>query len=134
MAIQLLLFFNKITVIPLLILTKYLVLYGRIFYNETRLTGIIIHNYMDYNTGFYCFFTGEGKQLQLDVHKTLINLSKYTRISKLEVGRMTFETIENVLNINTDAIMTLAMAAVLLVIGYFIKNLQSLTGIVSRLR
>ena len=60
---------------------------------------------MDYNTGFYCFFTGEGKQLQLDVHKTLINLSKYTRISKLEVGRMTFETIENVLNINTDAIM-----------------------------
>ena len=35
---------------------------------------------------------------------------------------MTFETIENVLNINTDAIMTLAMAAVLLVIGYFIKN------------
>ena len=97
-------------------------LYGRIFYNEIRLTGIIIHNYMDYNTGFYCFFTGEGKQLQLDVHKTLINLSKYTRISKLEVGRMTFETIENVLNINTDAIMTLAMAAVLLVIGYFIKN------------
>ena len=48
---------------------------------------------------------------------------------------MTFETIENVLNINTDAIMTLAMAAVLLVIGYFIRtNLQSLTGIVSRLR
>lgn len=35
---------------------------------------------------------------------------------------MTFETIENVFNINTDAIMTLAMAAVLLVIGYFIKN------------
>lgn len=35
---------------------------------------------------------------------------------------MTFETIENILNINTDAIMTLAMAAVLLVIGYFIKS------------
>lgn len=35
---------------------------------------------------------------------------------------MTFETVENVLNINTDAIMTLAMAAVLLVIGYFVKS------------
>ena len=35
---------------------------------------------------------------------------------------MTFETVENVLNINTDAVMTLAMAAVLLLIGYFVKG------------
>lgn len=35
---------------------------------------------------------------------------------------MSFETVENVLNINVDATMTLAMAAVLLLIGYFIKN------------
>lgn len=35
---------------------------------------------------------------------------------------MIFEKVENVLNINTDAIMTLAMAAVLLLIGYAVKN------------
>ncbi|MFV0496774.1 MAG: sodium/glutamate symporter [Candidatus Fimivivens sp.] len=35
---------------------------------------------------------------------------------------MTFEKIDNILNINTDAIMTVAMAAVLLLIGYAIKN------------
>ena len=35
---------------------------------------------------------------------------------------MSFETVENVLNINTDAIMTLAMASILLLIGYAIKN------------
>ena len=35
---------------------------------------------------------------------------------------MSFETIENVLNINVDSTMTLAMAAVLLLIGYFVKN------------
>jgi len=35
---------------------------------------------------------------------------------------MTFETIENVLNINADALMTAAMAAMLLLIGYFVKN------------
>ena len=35
---------------------------------------------------------------------------------------MTFETVENVLNIQTDAIMTLAMAAILLLIGYTVKN------------
>ena len=33
---------------------------------------------------------------------------------------MSFETVENVLNINTDAIMTLAMASILLLIGYAI--------------
>ena len=35
---------------------------------------------------------------------------------------MTFETVENVFNINTDAIMTLAMAALLLLLGYFVKD------------
>ena len=35
---------------------------------------------------------------------------------------MSFETIESVLNINVDSTMTLAMAAVLLLIGYFVKN------------
>lgn len=35
---------------------------------------------------------------------------------------MSFETIEGVLNINATAIMTTAMAAVLLLIGYFVKN------------
>lgn len=35
---------------------------------------------------------------------------------------MIFEKVENILNINTDAIMTLAMAAVLLLIGYAVKN------------
>lgn len=35
---------------------------------------------------------------------------------------MKFEVLENVLNINTDAVMTLAMAAVLLLIGYFVKD------------
>lgn len=35
---------------------------------------------------------------------------------------MTFETVENILNINADAIMTLAMASVLLLLGYFVKN------------
>ena len=35
---------------------------------------------------------------------------------------MTFETIENVLNINTDAVMTLAMASILLLLGYAVKN------------
>lgn len=35
---------------------------------------------------------------------------------------MKFEMVENILNINTDAIMTLAMAAVLLLIGYFVKD------------
>lgn len=35
---------------------------------------------------------------------------------------MTFETVENVLNIQTDAIMTLAIAAILLLIGYAVKN------------
>lgn len=35
---------------------------------------------------------------------------------------MTFETVESVLHINADAVMTLAMAAVLLVIGYQVKK------------
>ncbi len=35
---------------------------------------------------------------------------------------MSFETIENVLNINVDAIMTCAMAAVLLLIGFWLKG------------
>ena len=35
---------------------------------------------------------------------------------------MKFEMVENVFNINTDAVMTLAMAAVLLLIGYFVKG------------
>lgn len=35
---------------------------------------------------------------------------------------MSFETVNHVLNINTDAVMTLAMAAVLLVIGYQVKK------------
>ncbi len=35
---------------------------------------------------------------------------------------MSFEIIENALNINADAVMTTAMAAVLLLIGYFVKN------------
>lgn len=35
---------------------------------------------------------------------------------------MKFETIENILNINTDAVMTLAMASLLLVLGYWIKG------------
>lgn len=35
---------------------------------------------------------------------------------------MSFETIENVLTINTDAVMTVALAAVLLLIGYFVKS------------
>lgn len=35
---------------------------------------------------------------------------------------MTFETVENVLNINVDAITTLAMCAILLLIGHFVKN------------
>ena len=35
---------------------------------------------------------------------------------------MSFETIENVLNINVDAIMTCAMAAVLLLIGFWMKG------------
>lgn len=35
---------------------------------------------------------------------------------------MKFEMVENILNINTDAVMTLAMAAVLLLIGYFVKD------------
>ena len=35
---------------------------------------------------------------------------------------MTFETVENIFNIKTDAITTLAMCAVLLLIGYFVKN------------
>jgi len=35
---------------------------------------------------------------------------------------MTIEMIENVLNINADAVMTVAMAAVLLLVGYFIKG------------
>lgn len=35
---------------------------------------------------------------------------------------MKFEVLENVLNINTDAVMTLAMAAVLLLIGHFVKD------------
>ena len=39
---------------------------------------------------------------------------------------MTFEIIDSVLNINTSAVMTLAMAAVLLLIGYFIKNKVSI--------
>ena len=39
---------------------------------------------------------------------------------------MTFETIAGVLNINADAVMTLAMSAVLLLVGYFIKGKVSL--------
>lgn len=35
---------------------------------------------------------------------------------------MAFETIENVLNINVESIMTLAMASVLLLIGFFVKG------------
>lgn len=35
---------------------------------------------------------------------------------------MSFEIIENVLNIKADMVMTLAMAAILLIIGYFIKE------------
>ena len=35
---------------------------------------------------------------------------------------MSFETVENVLNINVDATLTLAMAAILLLIGYFVKK------------
>lgn len=35
---------------------------------------------------------------------------------------MSFETVENVLNISTDSVMTVAMAAVLLLIGYFVKG------------
>ena len=35
---------------------------------------------------------------------------------------MSFEVVENVLNINTSAIMTTAMAAVVLLIGYFVKS------------
>ena len=35
---------------------------------------------------------------------------------------MSFATVENVLNINVDAIMTCAMAAVLLLIGYWMKG------------
>lgn len=35
---------------------------------------------------------------------------------------MTFETVDNIFNINTDAVMTLAMAALLLVLGYAVKN------------
>lgn len=35
---------------------------------------------------------------------------------------MSFETIENVLTINTDAVMTVALAAVLLLVGYFVKS------------
>ena len=35
---------------------------------------------------------------------------------------MTFEVVENVLNINTSAIMTTAMAAIVLLVGYFIKS------------
>lgn len=35
---------------------------------------------------------------------------------------MTFEVVENVLTINTSAIMTTAMAAVVLLIGYFVKS------------
>lgn len=41
---------------------------------------------------------------------------------------MSFETVENVLNINVDATMTLAMAAVLLLIGYFVKNKAPVLG------
>ena len=35
---------------------------------------------------------------------------------------MSFETVENVLNINTDAVWTLALAVVLLLIGFFVRN------------
>lgn len=35
---------------------------------------------------------------------------------------MTFETIENVFTINSDTIMTVALSAILLLIGTFIKN------------
>lgn len=35
---------------------------------------------------------------------------------------MSFETVENVLNINVDATLTLAMAAILLLIGYYVKK------------
>ena len=35
---------------------------------------------------------------------------------------MSFETIENVLNINADAVWTLALAVVLLLIGFFVRN------------
>ena len=35
---------------------------------------------------------------------------------------MTFETIDNVLQISTNSVMTIAMAAVLLLIGYFVNS------------
>ena len=41
---------------------------------------------------------------------------------------MTFEMVENVLNINASAIMTAAMAAVVLLIGYFVKSKIGLLG------
>lgn len=41
---------------------------------------------------------------------------------------MSFEMVNNVFTINTSAIMTLAMAAVLLLIGYFIKSKVSFLG------
>lgn len=35
---------------------------------------------------------------------------------------MTFETLEGILNINLDSILTLALASILLLIGYGLKN------------
>ena len=35
---------------------------------------------------------------------------------------MSFETVENVLNINTGEMMTLALAVILLLIGYAVKS------------
>ena len=39
---------------------------------------------------------------------------------------MSIEMLDSVLNINADAVMTTAMAAVLLLIGYFIKSKVSI--------
>ena len=41
---------------------------------------------------------------------------------------MSFETVENVLHIKADSVMTLAMAAVLLLLGYFVRNKVSFLG------
>ncbi len=41
---------------------------------------------------------------------------------------MSFEVVENVLNINANAVMTTAMAAVLLLIGFFVRNKVAVIG------
>ena len=45
-----------------------------------------------------------------------------------EKKNMSFEMVEGVLNINATAIMTTAMAAVMLLIGYFVKNKVTVLG------